>query len=87
MDDVFYIEKPFNPTMSSNNTNICSVEQPSSLDSRIHRWLQNPLKILGPYVREGMEILEIGCGPGFFTMDMGRMVGKSRSVVLGKLEF
>lgn len=67
--------------MSNDNTNVCPVEKSGSLDNRIRRWLQNPQKILDPYVRESMEVLEIGCGSGFFTMDMGRMVGKSGRVV------
>lgn len=72
--------------MSHDNTRVCPVERSGSLDSRIRRWLQNPQKILGPYISEGMEVLEIGCGPGFFTMDMGRMVGKSGRVVAVDLQ-
>jgi ubiquinone/menaquinone biosynthesis C-methylase UbiE len=72
--------------MSNDNTNVCPVEKSGSLDNRIRRWLQNPQKILGPYVRESMGVLEIGCGPGFFTMDMGRMVGKSGRVVAVDLQ-
>jgi ubiquinone/menaquinone biosynthesis C-methylase UbiE len=72
--------------MSHDNTNVCPVEKSGSLDNRIRRWLQNPQKILGPYIREGMEVLEIGCGPGFFTLDMGRMIGKSGRVVAVDLQ-
>jgi ubiquinone/menaquinone biosynthesis C-methylase UbiE len=72
--------------MSNDNTNVCPVEKSGSLDSKIRRWLQNPQKILGPYVREGTEVLEIGCGPGFFTMDMARMVRKSGRVVAVDLQ-
>lgn len=72
--------------MSPNNTNICPLQLSLSLDNKIRRWLQNPQKILGPYVREGMEVLEIGCGPGFFTLDMGLMVGKSGRVLAVDLQ-
>nr|WP_321496868.1 class I SAM-dependent methyltransferase [uncultured Methanolobus sp.] len=72
--------------MSHDNTNVCPVERSGSLDSSLRRWLQNPQKILSPYVSEGMEVLEIGCGPGFFTMDMGRMVGKSGRVLAVDLQ-
>ncbi|MDP2215825.1 MAG: class I SAM-dependent methyltransferase [Methanolobus sp.] len=50
------------------------VERSGLLDSSIRRWLQNPQKILRPYVKEGMVVLEVGCGPGFFTLDIARMV-------------
>ncbi|MDW7733456.1 MAG: class I SAM-dependent methyltransferase [Methanolobus sp.] len=72
--------------MSSRSTRVCPVERSGSLDSRLRRWLQNPQKILAPYVREGMDVLEVGCGPGFFTLDMAWMVGKSGKVVAVDLQ-
>jgi ubiquinone/menaquinone biosynthesis C-methylase UbiE len=72
--------------MTSRNTHICPVELSGRLDSKIHRWLQNPQKILRPYVKEGMDVLEVGCGPGFFTLDIARMVGKSGRVVAVDLQ-
>lgn len=42
---------------------------------------QKPAEILGPYVHEGMTVLEPGSGMGFFTIDLARMVGKSGRVV------
>jgi ubiquinone/menaquinone biosynthesis C-methylase UbiE len=39
------------------------------------RFAQNPDLILTPYIREGMQILEIGPGMGFFTLPLARMVG------------
>ena len=56
------------------------------LDYAIRRWLQNPRKILQPYVAEGMTALDIGCGPGFFTIDMARMVGASGRVIAVDLQ-
>ena len=35
---------------------------------------------MGPYLKEGMTVLEVGCGPGFFTLDMAHMVGKTGKV-------
>lgn len=46
----------------------------------IRRWLQNPTKILKPHLREGMRALDIGCGPGFFTIPMAKLVGETGSV-------
>ncbi len=39
------------------------------------RLAQNPDLILNPYVKEGMRILEIGPGMGFFTLPMARIIG------------
>ena len=41
----------------------------------------NPEKILGPHVKEGMTVLDIGSGMGFFSLPAARMVGKSGKVI------
>jgi len=40
------------------------------LASPLRRLLQDPAAIVGPYVREGMTVLEPGPGMGFFTLAM-----------------
>jgi ubiquinone/menaquinone biosynthesis C-methylase UbiE len=72
--------------MESNRNRVCPVELANSLDNRIRRWLQDPRKILGPYVKEGMKVLDIGCGPGFFSVEMAKMVGKNGKVVSADLQ-
>jgi ubiquinone/menaquinone biosynthesis C-methylase UbiE len=47
----------------------------------LRRVAQRPSRILRPYVREGMLVLEPGCGMGFFTLDLMRMVGPQGRVV------
>jgi SAM-dependent methyltransferase len=42
---------------------------------------QDPGKVLAPYVREGMTVLEPGPGMGFFTLELARMVGPRGRVV------
>lgn len=65
---------------------VCPVEMAHSLDNRIRGWLQNPKKILGPYIKEGMTVLDLGCGPGFFTLEMARMVGQSGRVIAADIQ-
>ncbi|MBT8361327.1 MAG: class I SAM-dependent methyltransferase [Desulfobacterales bacterium] len=48
--------------------------------------MQNPQKILAPYIKEGMTVLELGCGPGFFTFDIAQMVGTSGRVIAADLQ-
>jgi SAM-dependent methyltransferase len=43
--------------------------------------MQDPLKVLSPYVREGMTVLEPGPGMGFFSLALARLVGPSGRVV------
>ena len=72
--------------MSDRNKHVCPVERADSFDSKIRRWLQNPQKILRPYIEEGMTVLDIGCGPGLFSIDMAQMVGKSGRVIASDLQ-
>ncbi len=51
------------------------------LANPVRRLLHNPVKILSPFVRAGMTVLEPGPGMGFFTVDLARMVGPSGRVV------
>jgi ubiquinone/menaquinone biosynthesis C-methylase UbiE len=56
------------------------------LVSPIRRWLQDPEKILSPYISEGMTVLDIGPGMGFFTIPAARMVGASGRVIAVDLQ-
>jgi ubiquinone/menaquinone biosynthesis C-methylase UbiE len=56
------------------------------LVSPIRRWFQNPEKILAPYISEGMTVLDIGPGMGFFTIPAARMVGDSGRVIAVDLQ-
>ncbi len=51
------------------------------LASPLRRLLQDPAKILAPYVREGMTVLEPGPGMGFFTLVLAGLVGPCGRVV------
>ncbi len=44
-------------------------------------WSDDPVKLLEPFVRQGMTVLEPGPGMGFFTLPLARMVGPSGRVV------
>lgn len=56
------------------------------LDNRFRRWLFNPETMLHPYAREGMTVADIGCGPGFFTIPMARLVGPAGKVLAVDLQ-
>lgn len=52
----------------------------------MRRWVQDPARILAPYVQEGMTVLEPGPGMGFFTLDLADMVGSSGRVIAVDLQ-
>ncbi len=51
------------------------------LNNRIRGLFQNPKDILGPCVKNGMTAIDIGCGPGMFTLAMASMVGEDGRVI------
>lgn len=52
------------------------------LASPLRKWMgQDPMKILRPYVREGMTVLEPGPGMGFFTLPLAQLVAPSGRVI------
>ncbi len=71
---------------SIRTTRLMPVEKADHLDTRFRRWIQNPRKILSPYIEEGMTVLDLGCGPGFFSIDIARLVGQSGRVIAADLQ-
>jgi ubiquinone/menaquinone biosynthesis C-methylase UbiE len=65
---------------------ICSVERAGALDVSLRKLFQNPRKIVAPYLQEGMTAFDLGCGPGFFTLEMAKIVGPSGKVVAVDLQ-
>jgi len=56
------------------------------LDNPVRRFFQNPKKILFPYLREGMTAIDIGCGPGMFSLAMAELVGPKGKVIAVDLQ-
>jgi len=73
--------------MKTNNSNkVCPVELAGALDISLRRLIQNPSKILKPYLNPGDKVLDFGCGPGFFTFDIAGLVGESGFVYAADLQ-
>ena len=48
------------------------------MESRLRYKLFGPKKILeGSGIKDGMKVLEIGCGTGFFTLNASKMIGEN----------
>lgn len=68
------------------NTDICPAEHAHMLDLKIRNLVHNPDRILSPYVNKGMSVLDLGCGPGFFTLTLSKLVGSEGQVVAADLQ-
>ena len=66
---------------NNNKSRLCPVSHAGTLDNRIRRMLQDPVKILTPFIKDKMTVLDIGCGPGFFSIAMANMVGESGRII------
>jgi ubiquinone/menaquinone biosynthesis C-methylase UbiE len=52
-----------------------------TFDNPLRRFFQEPGKIVGPFLKEGMTVADIGCGMGYFTMAMAKMMGGNGTVI------
>jgi ubiquinone/menaquinone biosynthesis C-methylase UbiE len=65
---------------------VYSAEKAASLKSGMRKFLMNPEKTLAPLIQEGITILEVGCGPGLFTLEAARLVGPCGRVIAADLQ-
>lgn len=56
------------------------------LASPLRRLLQDPEEIVSQHIREGMTVLDIGCGMGFFSLPLAKLVGRKGRVVCVDLQ-
>ncbi len=61
-------------------TDVCPHYLSFLLDNGLRRMMQKPENIVGEYIGEGDTAVDLGCGPGFFTIAMAEMVGRSGKV-------
>ena len=72
---------PSNTLSEQNGPHVCPHQIAFFLDNWFRRLIQNPKKILAAYINKGDTVIDMGCGPGFFTIDMAKMVGSSGKVI------
>jgi len=60
---------------------VCSHSHSFFLDNVFRRLIQNPKKIVGEYIKDGDTVVDLGCGPGYFSIDMAKMVGETGRVI------
>lgn len=51
------------------------------LASPVRKLYENPKKILGKYIKEGMTVLDLGSAMGFFSIPAARLVGPNGKVI------
>lgn len=67
-------------------THVCPWWLGYLLVSPLRKWIENPARLMAPYVRSGMVVLEPGCGMGYFSLPIAKMVGPTGRVLCVDLQ-
>jgi len=65
---------------------VCPVWIGYLLASPLRKLLQNPRRMLSPYVNDGMKVLDVGSAMGFFSLPLAEMVGVQGKVICVDLQ-
>ena len=57
-----------------------------SFDNPLRRLFHDPKRLLDPYVKPGMTVVDIGCGMGYFTIDLAKLAGPEGRVIAVDLQ-
>ncbi len=60
---------------------VCPWQRVRHFDNVLRPLVHNPRKLFGPYVRSGMTVLDVGCGGGFASLGLARLVGEDGMVI------
>lgn len=72
--------------MNTRKDRVCPVALHRSLNNPIRKLIHNPKKILSQYINEGDIAIDIGCGPGFFTIPMAELTGTKGKTIAADLQ-
>ena len=68
------------------NTHLHPLEKANALESRLRLFLQNPKKILKKYIHSGMTVLDLGCGTGYFTLEIAKLLHNNGKVIASDVQ-
>ena len=71
---------------SSQDHHVCPWWLAYTFDNPVRKLFHNPAKIFDGHIREGMTVMDMGCGMGYFSRGMARMVGANGKVIAVDLQ-
>jgi ubiquinone/menaquinone biosynthesis C-methylase UbiE len=70
----------------SDEPHVCPSWVCFTFDNVLRKLFHNPEEMLGPYVREGDTVLDVGPGMGYFSIPLARMVGEKGKVIAADVQ-
>jgi len=67
--------------MENKERMVCPMRIAGLLDSKFRKLFHNPNKILKPYIKKNMTALDIGCGPGVFSIEIAELLEGTGKVI------
>lgn len=65
---------------------VCPPKHVHTFDNFLRPLIHRPKKVFGPYIKPGMRVMDIGCGAGFASIGMARLLGNDGEVVAVDLQ-
>jgi len=79
-------EQPPRPSGPARKTHVCPVSAVRTFDNVLRPWVHDPRKLFAPHVKPGMTVLDVGCGRGWATLGLARLVGERGRVIAADLQ-
>ena len=67
--------------MNQNKRMICPMQVAGLLDSKFRRFFHNPNEILNPFIKKNITALDIGCGPGVFSIEIAKLMEGTGKII------
>jgi ubiquinone/menaquinone biosynthesis C-methylase UbiE len=70
----------------SKDERVCPASHSYILYNKLRYLIHNPKSILRDYIKEGDTVMDIGCGPGFFSIPMAEIIGEKGKAIAVDLQ-
>jgi ubiquinone/menaquinone biosynthesis C-methylase UbiE len=65
---------------------VCPTWLAGPLENPLRRFIHNPDKIFSGLISQNQTVVDVGCGPGFFSVGMAKLVGDEGRVIAVDLQ-
>jgi len=72
--------------VSSQHHHVCPWWMAYTFDNPVRKLFHKPHRIFADYIKEGMTVMDVGCGMGYFSMGMAKLVGAAGKVIAVDLQ-